>query len=114
MCCVPSLRGRRRQEIERWQDLEIPWHACLCSVSLRIGKRAASMLLGLIDDLSYDADLHQPRETEGATRHVLNQTLDARLIARRQKHRLINANFSAESNIEFCRQLKILLYPVDG
>ena len=49
------------------------------------------MLLGLVDDLRRFADVHQPRETEGATRHVLNQTLDARLIARRQKHRLINA-----------------------
>ena len=39
------------QEVQRPEDLEVPLHSCLCSVSLRIGKGAASMLLGLVDDL---------------------------------------------------------------
>jgi len=51
MCCVPSLRGRRRQEIERWQDLEIPQHSRLRPISLRVGKGPAGLLLGLVDDL---------------------------------------------------------------
>jgi len=55
------------------------------------GKGAASLLLGLIDDLPRVAHLHQPRETKRTARHVLDQTLDARLITRRQKHRLVDA-----------------------
>jgi len=34
---------------------------------------------------------NQPRQTKRAARHVLDQTLNTRLIARRQKHRLIDA-----------------------
>ncbi len=42
------------------------------------------------DDLSRVAYLHEPRETEGTTSHVLDEALDTRLIARRQKHRLVD------------------------
>ena len=74
------------QEIEWLQDLKVPLHSRLHSVSFRIGKGAASLLL----DLPRVADLHQTRQTERATGHVLKQTLDGRLIARRQIHRLID------------------------
>ena len=50
------------QEVQRRKDLEVPLHSRLCSVSLWIGKGAASMLLGLVDDLRRFADVHQPRE----------------------------------------------------
>ncbi len=80
-----------RQEIERREDLEVPLHSRSRPVSLRIGKGAASLLLRLVDDLPRVADLHQPRQTKRAARHVLDQTLNTRLIARRQKHRLIDA-----------------------
>ena len=45
----------------------------------------------LVNHLPRIAHLDQPRETEGATSHVLDQTLDTRLIARRKKHRLVHA-----------------------
>jgi len=90
MCCVPSLRGRRRQEVQWRQDLEIPLHSRLRSVSLRVGKGAASLLLGLVDHRSRITHLDQSRKTERATSHVLDQTLDTGLIARWQKHGLIH------------------------
>ncbi len=80
-----------RQEVQRREDLEIPFHSRFRSVSLRVGKGAAGLLLGLIDDLSCIADLDQPRETERTTSHVLDQTLDTSLIARWQEHRLVHA-----------------------
>ena len=94
-----SRRGPARapihalQIIEWLEDLKVARHSRLHPVSFRIGERPARLLLGLIDDLSRVADLHQPRQTKRATRHVLDQTLDARLIACRQKYRLID-NFT--------------------
>jgi len=55
---VPSLRETRGQEIERRQNLEIPLHSRSRSVSLRVRKDGASLLLGLVDDLPRVADLH--------------------------------------------------------
>ena len=45
-------------------------------VGPRVGKGLALLLLGLVDDLPGIGYLDQSRETEGATNHVLNQTLD--------------------------------------
>ena len=79
------------EKIQGREDLKVAIHSRSYSISLRIGKGAASLLFGLVDDLSCVADLHQTGQTKRAACHVLNQTLDARLIARRQKDRLIDA-----------------------
>ena len=39
------------QEIQRLQDLEVPWDSRSRAVSFRIRKGAASLLLGLVNDL---------------------------------------------------------------
>jgi len=73
---------------------------------LRVGKGAASLLLGLVDDLSRIADLDHPKETERTTSHILDQTLDTRLVARWQKHRLIHTEptvFPSPHVLDDCR-----------
>lgn len=58
MCCVPSLRETRVQEIERRQNLKILLHSRSRSVSIRVRKDAVSLFLGLVDDLHCVSDLH--------------------------------------------------------
>ena len=84
MCCVNSARKSSggRIPVCRQAGGNSADHRCatvparLRSISLRIGKGSAHLLLGLVDDLSRVADLNQPRETERTTSHVLDQTLD--------------------------------------
>ena len=112
----PNVLRELRQEIQRREDLKVPLHSWLRAVSFRIGKGAASLLLSLVDDLPCVADLHQPRETERATCYVLNQTLDARLIASRQKHRLVHTEAAvlraALSSSSFERPVESPMLPV--
>ena len=91
MCCVPCLRETRRQKIERGQDLIVPLGARLHAVSILVGKGPARLLFRLVDHLTRFADLHQPGQTKRAPGHVLHQTLDPCSVARRQEHRLIDA-----------------------
>jgi|GEM_PF-4111799 len=56
------MLGKLVQEIEWLENLKVAWHARLHSVSLWIGERPASLLLGLIDDLARVAELDQSRQ----------------------------------------------------
>ncbi len=80
-----------RQEVERRENLLVALWAVSQAVSRRLGEALARALLRLVNHLAGVGHLHQPRQTEGAPGHVLDHTLDARLIARRQPHRLIDA-----------------------
>lgn len=84
------MLGELGQKIEWFENLKVALHARLHSIYLQIGERPASLLLGLIDDLARVADLDQSRQTERTTSHVLDQPLDARCVARRKIHRLID------------------------
>ena len=83
--------GKLSQKIERRQDLIVPLGAGLHAVSIRVGKGPAGLLLRPVDHLTRFADLHQPGQTKGAPGHVLHQTLDPCPVARRQEHRLVDA-----------------------
>ena len=77
-------------KVQRSKHLEVPLHAGLQQIPLRIGKRRTLVLLRLVDHFATLGHLHQPRETERAARHVLHQPPDARLVVGRKMHRLID------------------------
>jgi hypothetical protein len=68
---IMTTQGRRCQEIQRREDLEIPIRACFEVVGMRVGKGLTSLLLGFVDHLPSIGYLDQPRQTERATNHVL-------------------------------------------
>jgi len=86
-----NVLSELRQEVQRREDLIVPLGARLHAVPTRIGERAARCLLRLVDHLPRLAHLYESSQTEGAARHVLQQSLDARLVACAEQHRLIHA-----------------------
>jgi len=83
--------GELGQEVQRREDLEIPLRPGFETIVARVGKGAAGLFLGLVDDLPGIGHLHQPRQAERAAGHVPDQTLDSLLVAGWQKDRLVDA-----------------------
>ena len=80
-----------RQKVQWREDLIVALRACLHAVSGGLREAPARALLGLVDHLARLGHLHQPRQTERAAGHVLDQTLDSCLVTRWQQYRLIDA-----------------------
>jgi len=86
-----SVISAPRIQSRNAQNLEIPLRPGDEAVSIRVGKGAACLFLGLVDDLPGFGHLDQPRQSEGALAHVLHQTFDALPVVGQQNYPPIHA-----------------------